>query len=122
MTASEVQALVDEKPRAQLLAADNEVKPLAEANTTNQHNRGVDNINGRPDGTSTEYLVRRLKRDAPAIAEALARGEYPSARAAGIAAGIVKVKTAPEWVWHWLGRHTRDRLSWQTPRASPAPH
>ena len=39
---------------------------------------------------SVERIVRRLKRDAPAIAEALARGEYPSARAAGLAAGIVQ--------------------------------
>ena len=41
-------------------------------------------------GTSEEYVVRRLKRDTPELAAALARGEYPSARAAGIAAGFVK--------------------------------
>lgn len=41
-------------------------------------------------GTSEEYVVRRLKRDAPELAEALARGEFPSARAAGIAAGFIK--------------------------------
>ena len=41
-------------------------------------------------GNSEEYTVRRLKRDAPEIADALARGEFPSARAAGIAAGFVK--------------------------------
>jgi hypothetical protein len=40
-------------------------------------------------GTSVEYLVRRLKRDRPDIAIALGRGEYRSARAAAIAAGIV---------------------------------
>ena len=40
-----------------------------------------------------DYLVRRLKRDAPDIATALASGEYRSARAAAIAAGIVKVLT-----------------------------
>ncbi len=39
------------------------------------------------------YLVRRLKRDAPEIALALARGEFTSARAAGIAAGIAKPPT-----------------------------
>ena len=32
---------------------------------------------------SAERIVRRLKRDHPKIAEALARGEFPSARAAG---------------------------------------
>jgi hypothetical protein len=41
-------------------------------------------------GNSEEYLVRRLKRDAPELAGALAQGEFPSARAAGIAAGFVK--------------------------------
>lgn len=41
-------------------------------------------------GNSEEYVVRRLKRDAPELAAALARGEFPSARAAGIAAGFVK--------------------------------
>jgi len=41
-------------------------------------------------GTSEEYVVRRLKRDTPELATALARGEFPSARAAGIAAGFVK--------------------------------
>jgi len=41
-------------------------------------------------GNSSEYVVRRLKRDAPDLAAALARGEFPSARAAGIAAGFVK--------------------------------
>jgi len=41
-------------------------------------------------GNNEEYVVRRLKRDAPNLAEALTRGEFPSARAAGIAAGFVK--------------------------------
>jgi hypothetical protein len=41
-------------------------------------------------GNSKEYVVCRLKRDAPELAAALARGEFPSARAAGIAAGFVK--------------------------------
>ncbi len=42
-------------------------------------------------GETAEYLVRRLKRDAPEVAEALARGDYKSARAAAVAAGIVHV-------------------------------
>jgi hypothetical protein len=45
-------------------------------------------------GETTEYLIARLKRDAPTIAEGLARGEYRSVRQAAIAAGIVKVPTA----------------------------
>ena len=41
-------------------------------------------------GTSSKYLAARLERDAPEIAKALARGEFLSVRAAGIAAGLVK--------------------------------
>jgi hypothetical protein len=40
-------------------------------------------------GNSSEYRIARLKRDAPEIAIALARGEYPSVRAAAMAAGFV---------------------------------
>lgn len=89
----EIDALLQEgaaKRTAQAMAGDDKVKPLAEPNTTNQHNRAVDDVNGRPAGNSTAYLVRRLKRDRPDVAEALARGEYRSARAAAKAAGIVR--------------------------------
>lgn len=61
---------------------------------TNQHSSekegGCYDGNTLPRGNSEEYVVRRLKRDAPELAAALARGEFPSARDAGIAAGFVK--------------------------------
>jgi hypothetical protein len=41
-------------------------------------------------GNSKEYVVCRLKRETPELAAALARGEFSSARAAGIAAGFIK--------------------------------
>lgn len=41
-------------------------------------------------GTSQAYLNARLRRDAPAMADALERGEYNSVRAACIAAGIIQ--------------------------------
>ena len=43
-----------------------------------------------------DYLASRIKRDHPQIAAGIAAGEYPSIRAAAIAAGIVKVPTALE--------------------------
>jgi hypothetical protein len=49
-----------------------------------------DHGNVVPRGQSSEYRIARLKRDAPEIATALARGEYPSVRAAAMAAGFVK--------------------------------
>ena len=61
----------------------------------NQHSKGAGRIpdHGKASsswGNSEEYVVRRLKRDAPELATALARGDFSSARAAGIAAGFVK--------------------------------
>jgi hypothetical protein len=48
------------------------------------------NCNGYQQGNSRDYIAARLRRDAPETAEALARGEFNSAHAAGIAAGFIK--------------------------------
>ena len=55
-----------------------------------------------------QRIVRRLKRDAPDIAAALGRGEYRSARAAAIAAGIVKPPTALDQLRRAWRRATPD--------------
>ena len=61
------------------------------ANPSGKKRAGLDyHGNVGQQGNSSEYVARRLKRDAPELAAALARGEFPSARAAGIAAGFVK--------------------------------
>ncbi len=39
---------------------------------------------------SMVYLIGRMKRDNPAIAKALARGEFRSTREAAIAAGVLR--------------------------------
>jgi hypothetical protein len=74
--------------KASELAADPEVKPLAEANTTGGKSATVDNVNGRPTGNQAEYLVRRLKRDAPKVAEAGSNDQdnKPPAESAPVAA------------------------------------
>ena len=59
-------------------------------------------------GETASYLVRRLKRDAPDVADALARGEYRSARAAGIAAGIVKVPSTLHKLLSLWSRASQD--------------
>jgi hypothetical protein len=41
-------------------------------------------------GDSSEYLAARLARDNPEILEQVKAGEFPSMRAAAVAAGIVK--------------------------------
>ncbi len=78
----------------QQLAGDPNVKPLADGvgwPQGSKNNVVQDHINtNKLSPRSAERIVRRLKRDHPAIAAALGRGEYPSARAAGIAAGFIK--------------------------------
>ena len=53
-------------------------------------NAQADNVRLRQFGNSAAYLIARLKRDHPDIAERLARGEFPSARAVAIKARIIK--------------------------------
>lgn len=80
--------------QAQEMAADAAVTPLTAHGAIGRGRDRDDNIISKSgQGTSAEYLVRRLKRDAPEIAAALGRGEYRSARAAAIAAGIIRVPT-----------------------------
>ena len=57
--------------------------------------RNVDNVNipMPKGGNQSTYLLKRLKRDAPEIADDYIDGKYPSVRQAAIAAGIVKVPT-----------------------------
>jgi hypothetical protein len=55
-------------------------------------------------GETSTYLVRRLKRDFPKIAAALARGEFKSARAAG----IVKEPTALDRIMKLLPQLTPE--------------
>ena len=109
---------------AQDLAADQDVTPLRnEDGGRPRKEDNLDNINvSHQGGTSATYLVRRLKRDHPEIAEALARGEFKSARAAAIAAGIVRnpsllermrrlaVKATDEELRTVIAEWQRDRL------------
>jgi hypothetical protein len=90
------------------MAADDDVKPLSAPGQNGNGRSSVDNIKPTSGGTSTEYLVRRLKRDHPKIAKALARGEYASARAAGIAAGIVRVPTPSELMQRAWKKASKD--------------
>jgi hypothetical protein len=64
---------------AEALAADPEAKPLSEHGAIGNGRRGSDTTSTSI-GRGSAYLVARLKRDHPAIAAALARGEYKSAR------------------------------------------
>ena len=66
------------------------LNPEQEKNGTNQHTPGGrDNITPTERGTDPDYLLRRLKRDAPEAAARVLRGEVSAHRAA-VEAGIRK--------------------------------
>jgi hypothetical protein len=97
------------------LAADPNVKPARdEKGGRPKKGENLANSEVLPFGsTSAARIVARLKRDHQEIAEALARGEYPSARAAGIAAGIVKEQSALDKIrklWARLAHDERAEL------------
>jgi hypothetical protein len=70
------------RTKAQQMAADQTVKAAPKHGGDRTKQGDYVTLNGRRNDAS--YLVRRLKRDRPDIAEALAQGKYKSARAAGI--------------------------------------
>ena len=76
-----------ERLKAKELAAPDGVRALAKHG--GNHTKQGDNSTLVRGSTSAAYLIARLKRDAPEYAERLAAGEYRSARAAAIAAGLV---------------------------------
>ena len=89
---------------AQDLAADPDVPPLAmpgEVGKSRTQDRVADRHSNTLSSESAERIVRRLKRDHPEIAKSLARGEFPSARAAGIAAGFIVPKTPLDQLRRW---------------------
>lgn len=59
-------------------------------------------------GGNLDYLRRRMARHAPEALSAWERGEYPSVRAAALAAGIIKEKTLVERVIALWKRATPD--------------
>lgn len=93
----DIDRIIGERRRAnaQTLAANPAVGPAAAHGGARAKGEQGDNV-PLPRGNSASGIVRRLKRDHPEIAAALANGEYRSARAAGIAAGFVKVQTPLE--------------------------
>jgi hypothetical protein len=94
---SHVDAFVSEgrKKTGQEMAAEKAVKPLADG-PGRPERENVDGANIRPNGNSASYLVGRLKPDAPEVAAVLVRGEYKSARAAGIAAEFSGLRKLPK--------------------------
>ena len=89
----------------------NEIPALAVQGRPKEADHKGDNVTFRGRGNDPTYLVRRLKRDHPEIAAALAAGEFRSVRAAAIAAGIIKVPTPFDTVMKALPKLSADELS-----------
>lgn len=85
--------MVEEDDRKLLRDVVNAVPPAGAHGGIRSKGEQVDNINLPKGGTSAAYLIGKLKRDAPDYAERLASGEFRSARAAALAAGIIKETT-----------------------------
>ena len=82
----------------------------------------VDNVNLKAGqgGNSRDYLLARMKRDHPEIAESLARGEYPSVRAAAKAAGLVHDPTPLDYLHrYWRDVDPADRLRFLVEMLTP---
>jgi hypothetical protein len=86
---------IERRLSAQELAKEDGVKPARDAKSGRPTNgEKVDNIYLNKGSTTAERIVAKLKRDHPDIAKRLADGEFKSARAAALAAGI-KVGQSP---------------------------
>ncbi|NDD12221.1 MAG: hypothetical protein EB072_06150, partial [Betaproteobacteria bacterium] len=67
--------LCESRPDVQaLIRAEVASTPLA-AHGSNQHSAGLDIVNSTDGGNSQTYLLKRLKRDRPELAERVIRGE-----------------------------------------------
>jgi hypothetical protein len=82
---------IERRLTAQELAASEEVEPLGPAvHAGPGRGHKTDRKPDRLTTGSAREIVARLKRDAPEFAERLAAGEFKSARACAIAAGIIQ--------------------------------
>ena len=61
-------------------------------------------------GEGKDYILARLERDRPDILEEFHQGVHKSARAAGIAAGIIKIPSNYEQAIKAIGKLTPDEL------------
>ena len=95
---------------------DGEMGALGEVGSptgANQYTSNADNISiahSRKFGTDPTYLLARMKRDAPEVAQDYLDGKHKSIRAAAIVAGIIKVPSNYEQAIKAVGKLTPDEL------------
>lgn len=85
--------LLREVLSAREMAASDDVPPLRPEAGRPPKNDNGSNTTISDVGRGAAYLVAKLKRDAPEFAERLAAGEFKSARACALAAGVIEETT-----------------------------
>jgi hypothetical protein len=73
----------------------------------------IDGVNLKRDGNSADYLLARIKRDAPEVLERFVSGEFPNVRAAADVAGIPRppARTSVSLDPERLARTLREKLT-----------
>jgi len=71
-----------------------------------------DDVMNLGQGNQVAYLLRRLARERPDLLNAFERGEFKSARAVDIAAGIVKPPTALDILRRTWAKASPDECAW----------
>lgn len=87
ITAKDAHKATEEARRAEIAELTNKVSAL-EKHGTNQHKDGVKLLKSTKNGPTSEYLVARIKRDRPDIADRMIKGEFKSVNAAARESGI----------------------------------
>lgn len=107
-----VQALLDEAANPRLRARElaRNAKPLLPHGVKRQRQTEATTARVAP-GTTAAYLVARLKRDRPEYVARLAAGEFPSAHAAALAAGIATPTFTLRLEPYCIARQLIKRLS-----------
>jgi hypothetical protein len=94
LTAMQAHALCQGRKELQLAirpAVGSEVVDLPKNGRPKKGAENSDNVRVNAFGNSVEYLLAKLKRDAPAVFKEWQEGKHASVRRAAIAAGIIKV-------------------------------
>jgi hypothetical protein len=114
-------ALADETRQMTVGEIVAEVQALGEHGTNQYSNGGDRHVYLQNPGRASRYRIARLKRDHPTIAEALARGEYRSVRAAAIAAGFVRELSPLDYLRRsWRKASAEDRATFLAEMLTPA--
>jgi hypothetical protein len=114
-------ALADETRQMTVGEIVAEVQALGEHGTNQYSNQDLDTSKSSAKGTTSRYRIARLKRDHPDIAEALARGEYRSVRAAAKAAGFVRELSPLDYLRrYWRKLSAEDRAKFLAEMLTPA--